>query len=113
MSREFTFAPVIGDPAGMRSFAAGLRSDADAIGAGADRITSTMDVLEFYGPAAVRLNARVSTAGTAGARLADQLLATAAMLERSASEVEAQQRERALALAQFESEHAAGGVADA
>ena len=94
MPVDISLPPVIGDPAGMRALAAALRSDAESVAVVAADAASTVDGLEFYGPAADRLGNRVrATTRTAG-RAAEQLLATAALLERSASDVEAQQRER-------------------
>jgi hypothetical protein len=91
---DVSLPPVVGDPAGMRALAASLRVDAAdiaVVGAGA---ASTIDGLEFYGPAADRIDAAVTSRARSAGRLADRLMSVASLLERSASEVEAAQRER-------------------
>jgi len=106
MPVEISLPPVVGDPAGMRALAAGLRSDATSIAVVAADVASTIDGLEFYGPAAERIDARVRTSSRDAGRLAERLLATAALLDRAASDVEAQQRERERKLEQMRREAA-------
>jgi hypothetical protein len=106
MPVEVSLPPVVGDPAGMRTLAAGLRSDATSIAVVAADVASTIDGLEFYGPAAERIDARVRTSSRDAGRLAERLLATAALLDRAASDVEAQQRERERKLEQMRREAA-------
>ena len=83
-----------GDPAGMRALAAALRTDAASTALIAADVAGRFDGLEFYGPAADRIGADVTSSSRACGDVADQLLLTAALLERSASEVEAAQRLR-------------------
>ena len=53
-----------------------------------------MDGLAFYGPAADRIDATLTSRTRSAGRLADRLLSVASLLDRSASEVEQAQRER-------------------
>ena len=94
MPVDVTLQPVIGDPWGMRGLAASLRNDATGIAVVAADAASTIDGLEFFGPAADRIDAEVTSRTRSAGRMADRLLALAALLERSATEVEAAQRER-------------------
>ena len=55
---------------------------------------AAVDGLEFYGPAADRIDSGVRSSSRQVGSLADQLMSTAALLERAASDVEAQQRAR-------------------
>jgi hypothetical protein len=101
---DISLPPVVGDPAGMRALATALRNDATSVAVIAAETASTVDALEFYGPAADRIDGRVdATARTAG-RLSERLLAIVALLNRSASDVEAQQRERELQLERLRAE---------
>ena len=94
MPVDISLPPVIGDPAGMRALAATLRTDAESVAVVSADAAATVDGLEFYGPAADRLGNRVRATTRSAGRIAEHLLATAALLERSAGDVEAQQRER-------------------
>jgi hypothetical protein len=94
MPIDIDLPPVPGDPAGMRALAAALRNDAASTGLVAVDVARRFDGLEFYGPAADRIAADVASSSRACGDVADQLLVTAALLERSASEVEAAQRLR-------------------
>jgi hypothetical protein len=91
---QIDLPPVVGDPAGIRALAAALRSDASLIGVVAVEAASTVDGLEFFGPAADRIDGQVHSSVRQASGFVDQLLATAGLLERSATEVEAQQRAR-------------------
>jgi hypothetical protein len=91
---DVSLPPVVGDPAGMRALAAVLRSDATLVGAVAGEASSTVDGLEFYGPAADRIDGTVCSSSKQAVTFAEQLLATAALLERAATDVESQQRAR-------------------
>lgn len=101
---DISLPPVIGDPAGMRALAAALRSDAAAVAVVAAEVASTIDQLEFYGPAATRIDDRVGLTAKAAGRFADELTTTAALLERSATQVEMEQRERERQLERLRSE---------
>ena len=94
MPVEISLPPVVGDPAGMRSLAASLRSDATMVAVVAADASAAIDGLEFFGPAADRIDASVHSSSRQGGTLAEQLLSTAALLERAASDVEAQQAAR-------------------
>lgn len=104
--------PVPGDPAGMRALAAALRADASGLGETAAAVRARIDSLEFYGPAADRIEARVGSACKTCTLVAERLLLVAAALERGASEVEAAQRERLRKLEEMrrEAAQAAAGV---
>jgi hypothetical protein len=94
MPVDITLPPVSGDPDGMRSLAASLRADAEGVAVVAAKAASTIDGLEFYGPAADRIDGEVRTSAKGAGQLADRLLAVAATLDRAAAEVEAEQRAR-------------------
>jgi hypothetical protein len=91
---DISLPPVVGDPAGMRALAAALRSDAAMVAVISADAATAVDGLEFYGPAADRIDARVHSSSKQGGDLAEQLLSTAGLLERAAADVEAQQRAR-------------------
>jgi hypothetical protein len=91
---DISLPPIVGDPAGMRMLAAALRSDATLVGAVAKETSATVEGLEFYGPAAERIDAAVRSSSKQAVTFAEQLLATAGLLERAATDVEAQQRAR-------------------
>jgi hypothetical protein len=80
--------PVVGDPAGMRALAAQLRGDAQMVAVVAAHAASLVDGLEFFGPAADRIDGSVRSSTRQAGSLADQLLSVASLLERSASDVE-------------------------
>jgi hypothetical protein len=107
---DISLPPVVGDPAGMRALAAALRSDAAMVAVVAADGAAVVDGLEFYGPAADRIDAGVRSACKQGGHLADQLMSTAALLERAAADVEAQQRAREQALERLRRELAARPV---
>jgi hypothetical protein len=91
MPPDFSLPPIPGDPAGMRALAASLRTNAEGIAVVSAQAAATIDGLEFYGPAADRIDGQIRTTARGAGRLAEQLLATAALLERSAADVEAEQ----------------------
>ncbi len=66
-----------------------------------------MDGLAFYGPAADRIDATLTSRTRSAGRLADRLLSVASLLDRSASEVEQAQRERERKLEELRRELAA------
>jgi hypothetical protein len=87
-------AHVPGDPAGMRALAAALRSDASGLAETAAAVLGRIDGLEFYGPAADRIDARMGATCRRCGAVAEELLVLAAVLERAAAQVEAEQRAR-------------------
>ena len=105
---EIDLPLVVGDPAGMRALAAALRNDAAGVGVVAATAASTVDGLEFYGPAATRLDGRVRSAGRAAGLVAEELISAANVLERAATRVEAEQRARARKLEELRRELAPG-----
>jgi hypothetical protein len=86
--------PVPGDPAGMRALAAALRADASSLSEAAAAVRGRIDSLEFYGPAADRIQNRIGRSCQSCTNVGDRLLLVAAALERGATEVEAEQRAR-------------------
>jgi hypothetical protein len=78
----------------MRALAAALRSDASLLAVVAADTASTVESLEFFGPAATRLDGRVSGASKSVGKVAEELISAAGALERSATEVEAAQTAR-------------------
>lgn len=94
MPFDISLPPVVGDPAGMRALAGALRSDAAMVAIVSADASATVDGLEFYGPAADRLEAAVRSSSRQGGDVAEQLMSTAALLDRAAADVEAQQRAR-------------------
>lgn len=86
--------PVPGDPVGMRALAAALRTDASGLAETAAAVLARVDSLEFYGPAANRIQGRVGVSCKNCAQVAERLLFIAGALERGAAEVEAAQRAR-------------------
>lgn len=90
----FDLPQVPGDPAGMRILAASLRSDASTLAETAALVLGRIDSLEFYGPAADRIDARIGAACKRSGAVAEQLLILASVLERAATEVELEQRAR-------------------
>jgi hypothetical protein len=79
----------------MRALAATLRGRAAAVAVVAAEVDARMNAAEFVGPAADRLRETVDGSGRRCAALGHRLLDVANLLERSASEVEAAQAERA------------------
>ena len=104
MPFDISLPPVIGDPAGMRALATSLREDAATTAVVAADTASTMDGLAFYGPAADRIEATVTSRTRSAGRLAERLVSVAALLDRSASDVEQAQRERERKLEQMRRE---------
>jgi hypothetical protein len=90
----------------MRVLASALRADATSLAAVAVGVASTVGSLEFYGPAADRIDVRVQTSSRNGMRVAERLLAVATLLDRAAADVEVQQRERERKLEQLRRESA-------
>jgi hypothetical protein len=82
---------VPGDPAGMRALAAGLRSDAQAIGDVGSSLKSRFDSIDFYGPAADRIEGQTSNVGKVCTDVASGLIEAASLLETWAGRVEARQ----------------------
>ena len=91
----FDLPPVVGDPAGMRSLAAALRSTAQAVGATDSAVWGRASVLEFSGPAAERLAGEMSGWHASVKGAADELAATSDLLLRAAAQVEEELRARA------------------
>lgn len=106
---EISLPPVVGDPAGMRALAAGLRGDAGSTAIVASQLAARIDATEFVGPAAVRIRAQVESSSRRCGRLAERLLALASLLERSASQVEAEQRQRERTLERLRRESVGAG----
>jgi hypothetical protein len=101
--------PVPGDPAGMRVLAAALRSDGAGLAEAAAAVLGRVDSLEFYGPAADRIDARIGATCKRCGAVAEQLLVLAAVLERAATEVEAEQRARQHKLEELRRSSIGGG----
>jgi hypothetical protein len=78
----------------MRSLAAALRSTAQAVGATDSSVWSRASVVEFSGPAAERLAAEMSAWHASVKGAADELVATADLLLRAATQVEEELRAR-------------------
>jgi uncharacterized protein YukE len=91
---SFWLPEIPGDPAGMRALAASLRGDAATIGTLASELASAVAGVTFEGPAATEFFERMRAIEQRCSEAADGLLAVAALLESSADEVEAAQRER-------------------
>jgi len=94
----------------MRALAAALRGTAEGIAVVAARTAATVDGLEFFGPAATRIDEEVRTTATRAGGVADQLVATAGLLERAASQVEAEQAARERELEKLRDALARGGA---
>lgn len=95
----------------MRALAAALRSDAAMVAVVAADAAAAVAGLEFVGPAAERIDARVRSSSRRAGDLAEQLLSTAGLLERAAADVEAQQRAREQTLERLRRELAPKPVA--
>lgn len=96
-----------GDPAGMRAEAARLRLRAEQIGVLVRSAQAQARSMTFEGPFARSVEADVARDARFGQRAAATLAEAAAILERSASEVEAAiiaERRRLAALAEAERE---------
>jgi uncharacterized protein YukE len=92
---------VVGDPAGMRTLAASLRSDASALASLASDLAGEIASMTFEGPAATEFRERTRARQTRLTDYAGRLLDVASLLETSATEVEAAQRERERRLAEL------------
>lgn len=106
---DISLPPVVGDPAGMRALAAALRGDATSTAIVASQVAARMDATEFIGPAADRLKGDVESSSRRCGRLAERLLAVSGLLERGASEVEAEQQARERKLEELRRETAGVG----
>jgi hypothetical protein len=93
---------VIGDPAGMRALAAALRSTASNTASADEAVWSRATAMQFTGPAATRIAGTIRAWHGEVSGAAQQLAETAALLERSAADVEAEQAARARLLQQLE-----------
>jgi hypothetical protein len=82
---------VPGDPAGMRALAAGLRSDAQAVGEIGSALRTRFESIDFYGPAADRIEGETGKVGRVCTDVANGLIETASLLETWAGRVEARQ----------------------
>ena len=91
MPVEISLPEVPGDPAGMRALAAGLRSDAQAVGEIGSALRTRFDSIDFYGPAADRIEGDTGKIGKVCTEVANGLLDTASLLETWAGRVEARQ----------------------
>jgi hypothetical protein len=78
----------------MRALAKTLRTAAESLGAADDAVWSKAGSLSFSGPAADRLSGAMTGWHGDMSGAATQLSGTADLLERSATDVEAAQRER-------------------
>jgi hypothetical protein len=99
-----TLPEVPGDPAGMRALASSLRADGALIATIATSLEGRVDTVEFVGPAATRFEGRMGASVRRCVRVAERLIEAAALLERSAAEVEAAQRERERRLTEMRAE---------
>jgi hypothetical protein len=98
--------PIVGDPAGMRSLAAALRSTAQAVDAADSSVWSRASVLEFSGPAAERIASEMGAWHADVRGVAVELDDTADLLVRAAAEVERQIQERERLLRALAEAHA-------
>lgn len=96
-----------GDPAGMRALAGLLRSIGSEVGSQSSDLRGDVTSMTFEGPAGDAFRERMQSLTERARQTADELLELAGLLERSATEVEAAQRERAQRLAQMEAEERA------
>jgi uncharacterized protein YukE len=96
-----------GDPAGMRVLAGLLRNIAADVGSQSSDLRGDVTSMTFEGPAGDAFRERMQSVTERARATADQLLDLAGLLEHSATEVEAAQRERAERLAQMEAEERA------
>jgi uncharacterized protein YukE len=96
-----------GDPAGMRALAAFLRGIASDVGSQSSDLRGEVASMTFEGPAGDAFRERMQSLTERARPAADELLELAGLLERSATEVEAAQRERERRLAEMEAEERA------
>lgn len=75
------------------------------------RSAATVEDLEFFGPAATRLDGRVGGASRSVGAVAEELISAAGTLERSATEVEAAQAARERLIERLRRESVAPGGA--
>jgi uncharacterized protein YukE len=92
---------VPGDPAGMRALAASLRGYAARAAGIADSVEAALAATTFEGPAAGPLREEQRSSTQTFRRAAEELQELARLLETSAAEVEAAQRERERRLAEM------------
>jgi hypothetical protein len=92
---------VVGDPAGMRALAGVLRAEASTLALRRSYLEETAKGVVFEAPAGNEFRARLSTWNDQTDGVVQELLGTASLLERSASEVEALLAERARRLEQL------------
>jgi hypothetical protein len=95
---------VIGDPAGMRALATALRSTAAQIEGVDAAVYGKAGCLSFTGPAATRIASEVRGWHGSISGVVTSLQGAAALLERSASDVEAEQIARARLQAKLDEE---------
>lgn len=95
---------VVGDPAGMRSLAATLRSIGSQIAQVESGIDSAVAGMTFEGPAGNRFRGRARGMGRVAHSAAAKLEDVAATLERSATQVEQEQADRLRKLEQMREE---------
>ena len=93
-----------GNPAGMRALAGTLRGLASDVASQATDATGEVKSMTFEGPAGDAFRERMQSLTERARAVADQLQQLAALLERSATDVEAAQQARAEKLAQMELE---------
>jgi uncharacterized protein YukE len=85
---------IVGNPAGMRDLAGALRGEAFAIAGRASQLEAEVKAMVFEGPAGDEFRAHMSAATAQADAVAQDLVSTANLLETSATQVEAAQRER-------------------
>ncbi len=89
------FPSVPGDPAAMRNKARALRAEAERISEHVGRVRGEVHGVEFEGPAARRFRGRMSGWEARVKAIVEELESLAALLLRSAAQVEDDQREAA------------------
>lgn len=110
MPVDISLPEIPGDPAGMRALAAALRADATAVAVLSSELGTRVHAAEFYGPAADQVEARIDASGRRCMALVERLLEVARLLDVSAAQVEAAQRERERKLAELRRELVPGGT---
>jgi uncharacterized protein YukE len=103
---SITLPEIPGDPAGMRALAATLRGIASDIANLESELTGQVRGMVFQGPAGDAFREGMSGVGERAGNAAQELQGLSDLLERSASEVEAAQREREQRLEQMREEAA-------
>jgi hypothetical protein len=99
---------VPGDPAGMRALAAALRTDAESAGELGAGLKARFESIEFYGPAADRIEGRTGMLGRACVDVASGLVEVAGLLDTWAARVEAEQAAAARTAAELRAQSVAG-----